>query len=360
MIIFVETLSRGRNYYPVKRSDDLEPLFQDYPGARWAYMGKPTVDEGVQAVVEFLNQYQYIHSWVEGAAMSQDPGFGLQSATGVASSDVLYKSLRAKAASIGLALAALAPIKATPMHNPAPKHYKSNDSFGKNHVDKFLWNIMQSESTGGANVNHQPVAHGPYKGQRAIGRWALLKPTVDDVVKRMAHKGIAGPQHKSLAHMNRDQIATTFAQSPDLELDIARNLATHVLHRQKGNEHMAAYAWLNGHNLHHEDIAASGYKNHPYVQKYAMNNNLNPLNKKSKKLAMIKNEQSIGFAAPLNEWVKYRKDKSRKETSYPTTEDVTTNDERAISEAEDNANKPLPKDPIKHLKEKFKRDKDKK
>jgi hypothetical protein len=124
--------------------------------------------------------------------------------------------------------------------------------------------------------------------------------------------------------MSRDQLDIHFKKHPEIELNIARHLARHVLSRQKGNKLKSAFAWLHGHNLHPSDISNERLINSDYIAKYKKFNKLNPFNKPdSQKVASFKfakNEvkvDSSDFKVKLQSWL------SRRE-SYLTQDPMRT------------------------------------
>jgi hypothetical protein len=154
------------------------------------------------------------------------------------------------------------------------------DNFGSHPMDKFLWNIQQNESSGGnPDVQHPVIQTGVSKGDRAIGRWGLVKKTIDEMVNRMRLKGKLSPDAQKIQKMSRDQIADHFKNNPQSELNMARFLAQHVMNKQKGHEGRAAYSWLYGHNLQPTNISDEVLADDNYVQKYHAVNANNPFKK---------------------------------------------------------------------------------
>lgn len=297
MILYIHYADGDRNWYKIKDFEDLAPLFETFPMTRDIAMDCDTVKEAAEAIAEYLDGHA-MSSWVEGEDLS--------------------KSLRNKAAALGLSLAAAIsppatstqrPLVPASMHPTAQEVPAAKDqSFGTHPNDSFLWNISQIESSGGKNVNHRPIASGKFKGTRAIGKWGLLKPTIDEMVTRMRTSGTLTPEYQKLETMSRDQLEDHFKKNPQLELDLARSLASHVLKRQGGNKHRAAYSWLHGHNLHPADISNDKLFSSSYVNKYRQLDRLNPFNKKA---PLRKVQQEIGnedFKMRVKNWYKRRED----------------------------------------------------
>lgn len=145
---------------------------------------------------------------------------------------------------------------------------KSYDNFGTHESDGFLWTILQIETSGGINLNHKTITYGKYRGQKAIGRWGLLKPTIDELIKRRKRDGLLTPEVAQLKNLSRDQVEMIFKDKPQVELDLARQLVAIIKLKQKGNLKKMAYSWLNGHNLTHDKVDKDDLKESDYVAKF--------------------------------------------------------------------------------------------
>ena len=163
MILFLET-NGDRKFWRINSMEDMHEVFQMYPNTYHAAMEGQTLEEAVDNVSEYLSSH-HMNSWVEG--------------------DELTKSLRHKAAALGMALTTALSThlsnNAQAMIPPSgaqqnPTQNIKHDDFGSHPHDSFLWNLMQSESSGGRNTDHPIIQHGVAKGQKAIGRWGLIKP----------------------------------------------------------------------------------------------------------------------------------------------------------------------------------------
>ena len=106
-----------------------------------------------------------------------------------------------------------------------------------------------------------------HKGHRAAGTYGLMPNTVYEVLNRIRRQGPMEAEHSALMDMEPDQVKKYLETNPEMEDDLARNLASRVLERQ-GDEEKAAYSWFQGHNLTPEDIEKRNYQEHDYVQKY--------------------------------------------------------------------------------------------
>jgi len=140
-------------------------------------------------------------------------------------------------------------------------------NFGKAPEDKFLWSVMQAESSGGHNLAHPEIKVGISKGQRPLadGVW-WSRPLMNSWIAS-GYLVNWRPEHQHIAEMNRDQLEQYFKLNPHIELNFARDIARHVISRQGGDLNRSAYAWLYGHNLHPSDITDDHVVGEPYVGK---------------------------------------------------------------------------------------------
>jgi hypothetical protein len=191
---------------------------------------------------------------------------------------------------------------------------KPETDFGSHPADGFLWNLKQIETSGGKNLKHPVIAHGVAKGSRAMGNWGLLKPTVNEIVNRMRLSGNLTPEYAKLTHMDRDTMETHLKKNPQLELDLVRNLASHVLKRNKGDMHRAAYAWNTGHNKFPDQIHNDVLLNSDYVQKFKSADQVNPFKKKAKVKAPLAKtvEAETDFKIKMDQWLKVREEQKTK------------------------------------------------
>jgi hypothetical protein len=303
MILFLQPIgSNDRQWYKITDFEDLHPIFMLYPMAQEIAMNCDTLKEAVEAISEYLSGHN-MSSWVE----DQD----------------LSKSLRQKALALGLSLSTAMSGDGhklpTPGMQPTPpkqiKEQSHKSDFGSHPMDRFLWNVEQLESSGGKNVQHKPIASGKYRGAKAIGKWGLLKPTVDELVSRMRLKGTLTPDYEKLEQMTRDGLDDHFKQNPDVELNLARQLAQHIMERQKNNPERAAFSWLHGHNLHPQDITRDKLVHSEYVNRFKQLDKMNPYAKR--KPASMKKAQpeidSEDFKQRVKNWWKRRDDELTEE-----------------------------------------------
>jgi len=329
MILFVQSPNQDKQFFKISDIEDLNPVFMMFPMTQEIAMSCETLKEAVEAVSEYIDGHA-MSSWVENTDIS--------------------KSLRQKATAVGLSLATAVSPMGSQMHRPqfkpsAPPAVAQaedhSEDFGTHPMDHFLWNVEQIESTGGKNVKHKPIQSGKFKGTRAIGRWGLLKPTVDEIVGRMQRDGSLKPEYKDLPQMSHDKLEAHLKQNPKVELGLARKLAEHVHQRQGGNANKAAFAWLHGHNLHPTDITTDKLVHSDYVSKFKQLDKLNPYAPKRTPASDIKKTQtavdSSDFAMRVKNWYKRREDEL---TEEPTRDSNFTPDMGRIRDEELDSIKP--------------------
>lgn len=301
IFLYVQDMAGERSRYRVETLEDMADIFKLYPKTRKIMMNADTMEHGLQKVAEYLSSH-HMQSWIESAT--------------------LEKGLKEKAAALGLSLAtAITPTilsHQTPEFKPQPVQVEAEQKqpetdFGTHHMDRFLWNVKQIESSGGKNTSHKPVKYGRFKGEVAIGKWGLLKPTVDEIVNRMRIKGQLTPEYERLASMDRKYLDSYLKNNPQVELNLARFLADHVVSRQKGDKHRAAYAWLNGHNLFPSDISEDHINNSDYVRKYKKYDAKNPFKPKRTVAQSDFKKNEFDFKTEFNQWYTKRIEQKTKD-----------------------------------------------
>lgn len=189
---------------------------------------------------------------------------------------------------------------------PAPQ-VASQDNFGSEPEDRFLWTIMQVESSGGTNTAHKKMTAGIHAGESAMGRWGLMPNTVREMVTRASQSGKSSPALESLGAMDHAQMDKFFKKNPHVELEIARKLARHVMRRQGYNRERAAFAWNQGHNLFGNEVSHEDVHGHPYVASFRKFHRINPIRPQK---TMAKSDGST-FRERFSEWEKRRSAQAR-------------------------------------------------
>lgn len=165
------------------------------------------------------------------------------------------------------------------IHNPAEMQHSASlkdysVDFGKHPMDKFLAPISFLESSGGKNMSHSTVQGGLHAGDSALGKFALMPKTVQNVASMLTHKGSVlrnklGPAYQdpevaAFRTMPEDQISTKLKNNMPLQRRIARYLATHLDAIHGGDPYRSAYGWRFGsnkpsHSINQKDLDDSGY-----------------------------------------------------------------------------------------------------
>lgn len=190
----------------------------------------------------------------------------------------LNKGLSSMIASAGLAASLATNPQLPPQENVKPRtEYVTNQQkevkapsreFGTQPEDHFLHNIKQVETSGGTNTNHPQITYGMHKGTSAIGNYALMPHTIKEIARRHRLEGGKDPKILAVKKMNPKQIKAHVEGNPEVELELARTLARHVIKRHGNNTPNSAYAWKYGHNMPSSKINQQKRDNDIYVQKF--------------------------------------------------------------------------------------------
>jgi len=182
----------------------------------------------------------------------------------------LDKSFKQAVAGLGMMAGLMAPNSTDtldykpPKQLIAPKQTSKYLKFGQNPNDGFLYNVMQKETSGGKNFSHRTVKEGTGKGHEAIGAFALMPNTIHEIANRHRLKGGKNNEILNLLKINPLKYKEHLQRNPDLYLELARDLANHVIKKHGGINHKSAYAWLYGHNIPSDKIPTDAHKD-PYV-----------------------------------------------------------------------------------------------
>lgn len=132
---------------------------------------------------------------------------------------------------------------------------------------KFLAKIKMIESSNGMDTNHKTMESGIHKGQSAYGSYGLMPNTIQEIVNRSRISGHMNPSYKEIYHKDPEAVKAALEQNPEIEEQLANDLALRLLQRMPDDER-AAYGWNMGHNLPPERISDEDLNTHPYVQKF--------------------------------------------------------------------------------------------
>jgi len=133
-------------------------------------------------------------------------------------------------------------------------------------IDNFLKTTSMIESSGGKNLKHPKIKQGLHAGDRAVGQWALMPKTVQELAGRMADN----PELTPYAKMDTKKISKKISENPHHEKQMASFLANKLYDKFGGDENKMAYAWNQGHNINPESFKTDkkDYLKHDYVKKY--------------------------------------------------------------------------------------------
>jgi hypothetical protein len=234
------------NHYNTSSPEEMEMLYKKFPRTREIAMSGLGEEAQAQMICNYLSNH-WAKAWVSNQGL-------VKTETRKA---LIAAATAAAIGIVGIADQALAA------------------KFGTQPEDKFLWTIMQIESSNGKDTNHRLMKTGIHAGQHAMGRWGLMPKTVAEVEKRFK----LAKTFPILANVNKldnQELNDFFSEHPNAELIVARALARHIIRIQDGNMAKASYAWLHGHNLTPDRITVDLLKSSDYVQKFAKNSDLNP------------------------------------------------------------------------------------
>ena len=298
MILYVKSLTNNNTKrYILNDVEDFEEIFHLYPYTETIALKSDGPEDAANKIASYLSNSSRLDAWIEGNVMKS-----------LKQNAALAIGLSAMPVSTGGRLLEQMP------HNDVTEQEHNTEEFGKQPEDQFLWNIMQIESSGGKNTNHEEVKTGPMKGLRAIGRWGFMPPTVKNTLDRMKMNGKLTGDLRPLYTMNREQLGEHFEHNPTSELKLARFLARHVLKNNHGDQKRAAYSWLHGSNLTKDNIPEEELNGSDYVKQFKMWHHLNPYKGKELhvKKSLQKKESASEFQDRLKAWSTLRDYKTRK------------------------------------------------
>lgn len=130
--------------------------------------------------------------------------------------------------------------------------------------------VKYVESSGGKNVNHPVITKGVSAGDKALGAYGLTPNTIREMLKRHPENPYSHLKDEDLADVYEKGKLVPEVLRPDvegIEGAVSKNLAEHVLTKQKGNIEQALASWLMGHNKSPSEMAEIVQRN-PAAKKY--------------------------------------------------------------------------------------------
>lgn len=134
--------------------------------------------------------------------------------------------------------------------------------------EQILREIAEIESAGGKNVNHPLMKTGMHKGMSAIGKYALMPKTIDDLVKN-------DPELQYLSRMDQLAKRKALMSNPELENILASKYYEKAARGSQTPQEIA-YKWYHGYNSKptQEQLQKSDYVNKfNRLSGYLQNNN---------------------------------------------------------------------------------------
>lgn len=237
----------------------------------------------------------------------------------------MYKGIKEGLAALGIAISPIAGHTASvsPQNQATVQeaHESTISDFGHEPIDRFLWNIMQVESSGGKNTNHKTMRTGIHKGQKAVGRWGLMPHTITEMLNRMKTDKVSNPPLEKMRGMNSNELDSHFRNNPKHELSVARFMGNFAMKRQGNDVNRAAYAWLMGHNDSYAKSPDHHINNHYYVRRYNNYDKGNPYSSMYEPTRKgfkhiyentLKSEPNA-LSSKINRWIEVRTEQKRQE-----------------------------------------------
>ena len=235
MILYIQTMQGHREPHRIANYEDFDKIYELFPAARHIVWGADSLREAAEDVAHYLSEHN-MEAWVEDGELSKGLKEKLMSA-GIAAATAIAPMAapqgRTQLGSAQMKAPVLpGPVTVPTSTEPLAEFDQSRPylPFGKHNADRFLWNIMQIESSGGRNTEHPEISGGAFKGQHAMGRWGLLVPTVKDLVQMKIKNGDAPNEIAAMINRNPDQIKTIIAKRPHIELELARAVKVRAAH----------------------------------------------------------------------------------------------------------------------------------
>jgi len=136
-------------------------------------------------------------------------------------------------------------------------------------LKQFLNKIKMIESSGGKDLDHKEMTSGIHEGQSAYGSYGLMPNTIQEILNRKRLNEKKLPQDlKNIYQQDPEFVKTVLSARPDLEEQLASELAKRLLNKTQGDEEKAAYGWNMGHNIPVEKITPEKLDNHEYIKRF--------------------------------------------------------------------------------------------
>jgi len=194
--------------------------------------------------------------------------------------------------------------------------------------EQFLKIISKIESDEGRNTNHPMMKSGIHKGHQAIGKYALMPNTIDELIKRRV-------EYDFLKQMDPKRKAQYLAENPKVEADLANSMYNHLNTRMKGDPAKMAYAYNHGMYLNPDKINQETLKKDDYTNKY-------------NKLAQLIGEKPVSLARNMQKSENNLQNTPKNLPTNSITPNILANNSNLEDIMSDPSN-PLNKDALKTL-----------
>lgn len=120
-------------------------------------------------------------------------------------------------------------------------------------IRALLEAIKSVESSGGHNLQHQPITRGVNAGDSAMGQYGMTPNTMKEMLGRNPQNPYSDLKDSDLSSLYQNEsngtIPPALQRSPlGVEGETARNLADYALKKQQGDVQQTIASWLMGHN----------------------------------------------------------------------------------------------------------------
>lgn len=142
------------------------------------------------------------------------------------------------------------------------------DDANNEQVEDFLNKISQIESSGGRNTNHKEMQNGIHAGTSAFGQYGLLPDTIKELANREHNAGNDSDALDEIRSAKPTEVNAIMQAHPELESQLATNLAQRLLNRTGGDDTKSAYMWNQGTNLSPDSITDEKLNASDYANKF--------------------------------------------------------------------------------------------
>lgn len=121
--------------------------------------------------------------------------------------------------------------------------------------EKFKRITKMIESSGGRNINHVPVDNETHKGDSAIGDYALMPETINELVKSRPVDIDKEEQRRLLQMSGPEKKEYLVKQKPEYQEKLVDAMIDKLAENYGGDELKMNYAYEHGHNLSDDTVS---------------------------------------------------------------------------------------------------------